>query len=158
LLTEYSDQNIAAAAAPLLRDSNEVRTMNDHSLLYSHPDAFDRLTFLPVDGPARPLADCTHQWQWPAFSNLAEDLSELVGRYINIGLDVIVVNQTSPEHRAGDLTCVKVLVPGTLPMTFGHRFRRTDGIPRLFSVPRQLGYQIQDMRPEQINPYPHPFP
>ncbi|MGH3974889.1 MAG: YcaO-like family protein, partial [Pseudonocardiaceae bacterium] len=111
-----------------------------------------------LDGPARPLADVARRWRWPADSDLAKDLCELVGRYLNIGLDVIVVNQTTPEHQTGGLSCVKVLVPGTLPMTFGHRFRRTTGIPRLLSVPRLLGYHARDLRPDEINPHPHPFP
>ncbi|MBV9162957.1 MAG: TOMM precursor leader peptide-binding protein [Pseudonocardiales bacterium] len=157
LLARYSEQDTTAAAR-LLADPDEVRTMDHHSLLYSHPEAFDRFSFLPLGGPARPLADLAHQWRWPAHSDLAEDLCELVRRYLNTGLDVIVVNQTTPEHQAGGLSCVKVLIPGALPMTFGHRFRRTEGIPRLLSVPRLLGYHVRDLRPDQINSHPHPFP
>lgn len=157
MLAEYPEQDTTAATR-LLADPDQVRTMDQHALLYSHPEAFDRFSFLPLDGPTRPLADVAHRWRWPARSNLAEDLCELVGRYLNTGLDVIVVNQTTPEHQAGGLSCVKVLIPGTLPMTFGHRFRRTEGIPRLLSVPRLLGYHVRDLRPDEINPHPHPFP
>jgi ribosomal protein S12 methylthiotransferase accessory factor len=158
LLAEYSGQDITALATRLLADPDAVRTMDDHSLLYFHPDAFGRLAFLPIDGPAQSLTDVAHRWRWPAHSDLTADLSELIKRYLDTNLDVIVVNQTSPEHQAGGLSCVKVLVPGTLPMTFGYRFRRTDGIPRLFSVPRLLGYQVRDLRSDEINPHPHPFP
>jgi ribosomal protein S12 methylthiotransferase accessory factor len=38
--------------------------------------------------------------------------------------NVIVVDQTTPEHRAGGCSCVKVIVPGMLPVTFGHESRR----------------------------------
>jgi ribosomal protein S12 methylthiotransferase accessory factor len=158
LLSEYSDQDITALAAQMLTDPDAVRTMDDHSLLYFHPDASDRLAFLPLDGPAQSLTDLAHRWRWPTHSDLTADLSELIKRYLDTNLDVIVVNQTSPEHQAGGLSCVKVLVPGTLPMTFGHRFRRTEGIPRLFSVPRLLGYHVRDLRADEINPHPHPFP
>jgi ribosomal protein S12 methylthiotransferase accessory factor len=48
------------------------------------------------------------------------------------------------------------MVPGALPMTFGHHNRRIHGLPRLFQVPRLLGYH--DLAPEDINPHPHPFP
>ncbi|MGH3826867.1 MAG: YcaO-like family protein, partial [Pseudonocardiaceae bacterium] len=142
----------------LLTDPDAVRTMDHHGLLYSQPRAFDRLAFLPLDGPARPLTDVAHPSRWPARSDLAEDLCELIGRYLDTDLDVIVVNQSTPEHQAGDLSCVKVLIPGTLPMTFGHRFRRTDGIPRLLSIPHLLGYRAHNLRPDEINPHPHPFP
>jgi ribosomal protein S12 methylthiotransferase accessory factor len=146
------------AIARLLADPDEVRTMEQHSALYSQPQAFDRFSFLPLNGPARSLADVAGGRRWAERTDLADDLRELVGRYLDTGLDVIVVDQTTSEHRTGGLSCVKVLVPGTLPMTFGHRFRRTTGIPRLLSVPRQLGRRASDLRPDEINPYPHPFP
>jgi ribosomal protein S12 methylthiotransferase accessory factor len=153
----YSKRDTTAVAR-LFADPDEVRTMDQHAALYSHPQAFDRLSFLPFGGPAGPLADVARRWQWPAHSDLAEDLCELIGRYLNTNLDVIVVDQTTPEHQMGGLSCAKVLVPGTLPMTFGHRFRRTTGIPRLLSVPHLLGYYARDLQPDEINPYPHPFP
>jgi ribosomal protein S12 methylthiotransferase accessory factor len=95
-----------------------------------------------------------------AFRNtdLTEDLVEVVGRLRSHGLDVIVVDQTTPEHRAGGVCCAKVIVPGMLPMTFGHDNRRTYGLPRLFDVPGLLGYREQPLLPAQVNPYPHPFP
>jgi ribosomal protein S12 methylthiotransferase accessory factor len=77
---------------------------------------------------------------------------------LDLGLDVLVVDQTAPEHRAGGFACVKVLVPGALPMTFGHDLRRHHGIPRLAEVPRRLGYRDRPLPPEEVNPYPHPFP
>ncbi|HET9256140.1 MAG TPA: YcaO-like family protein, partial [Pseudonocardiaceae bacterium] len=90
--------------------------------------------------------------------DLATDLTTAIGRYLARGLDVIVVDQTSPEHTRGGFRCAKVIVPGALPMTFGHRYRRVDGLPRLYSVPRLLGYRDHDLRPEEVNPHPHPFP
>ena len=146
------------AAARLLADSDSVRAMEDHSLLYAHPGAFSRLKFLPIEGPRLRLADVAADWAWPAYDDLTADLAELAGRYLATGLDVLVLNQTSPEHQAGGFTCVKVLVPGTLPITFGHRLRRVNGIPRLSSVPRLLGYRTRCLRlPDEVNPFPHPF-
>ncbi|MEU7748603.1 TOMM precursor leader peptide-binding protein [Nonomuraea sp. NPDC049158] len=144
----------AEQAACLLADPDRVREMDDHALLYGHPDAFRRLAFLPVDGPRLPIAGET----WPARDDLAGDLAELVGRYLATGLDVIAVDTTGPEQRAGGFACAKVLVPGTASMTFGHRFRRTHGLPRLLSLPRLLGHRDRDLCPGELNPDPHPFP
>jgi ribosomal protein S12 methylthiotransferase accessory factor len=69
-----------------------------------------------------------------------------------------VVDQTTPEHRASGLSCVKVVIPGALPMTFGHDFRRVDGIARLQQVPHLLGYRDAPLEPSGVNPDPHPFP
>ncbi len=145
-------------AASLLADPDLVREMDDHAMLYGHPDASQRLDFLPVDGPARPLADFAQRWAWPRYGDLGEDLAELVGRYQDSGLDVIAVDTTSPEHRVGGFACAKVIVPGTLPMTFGHRYRRTHDLPRLSTVPALLGYRSTELSPEDLNPFPHPFP
>ncbi len=141
-------------AAGLLAESDLVREMDDHAMLYGHPDASERLRFLPADEPARPLADFAERWAWPHYGDLSDDLAELVGRYLATGLDVIAVDTTSPEHRVGGFACAKVIVPGTLPMTFGHRYRRTHGLPRLSTVPALLGLRIT----EDLNPFPHPFP
>jgi ribosomal protein S12 methylthiotransferase accessory factor len=53
---------------------------------------------------------------------------------------------------------VKVIVPGALPMTFGHHNRRIHGLPRLSEAPRHLGYRDQALLPHEVNPHPHPFP
>jgi ribosomal protein S12 methylthiotransferase accessory factor len=145
-------------AAHLLTEPDLVREMDDHSMLYGHPDAYQRLRFLPTDGPTRPLSHFADQWAWPPYDDLGEDLAELVNRYLATGLDVIAVDTTSPEHRTGGFACAKVIIPGTLPMTFGHRYRRTHDLPRLVTVPRLLGLRTTNLRPEDLNPFPHPFP
>ncbi|MEV6158628.1 TOMM precursor leader peptide-binding protein [Nonomuraea sp. NPDC052129] len=159
-------------AACLLAAPDRVREMDDHALLYGHPDAFRRLAFLTADGPRLPIArkparDLPPTYgphlpiagkTWPARDDLAGDLAELVGRYLATGLDVIAVDTTGPEQRAGGFACAKVLVPGTASMTFGHRFRRTHGLPRLLSLPRLLGHRERDLCPGELNPDPHPFP
>lgn len=145
-------------AVPMLTHPDQVQAMDHHATLYGHPDAFPRLTFLPLAGPARPPGTSPAARPWPVDDDLTADLTTAIGRYLASGLDVIVVDQTSPELAGGGFRCVKVVVPGTLPMTFGHRYRRIEGLPRLYSVPRLLGHRDQDLRPEEINPHPHPFP
>lgn len=140
--------------AEMVRDPLKVVTMPDHSGLYAHPDAFGRFSFLfggptigieAVGGDNRLRADR---------DDLAVDLAAAVAR---VG-DAFIIDQTTPEHRAGGFSCVKVLVPGAVPMTFGYRNRRVDGLPRLRELPRRLGRLNRDLRSNELNPYPHPFP
>ncbi len=145
------------AAAALLDAPELVRTAEDHRLLYGHPDALRRLDFL-WQGPARPPARPGQRRPWPAHSDIAHDLVELVGRYLASGLDVIVVDQTGDELRAAGLTGVRVLVPGTVPLTFGHPARQLLGLPRLHTVPRLLGHPDRAGSAGEINPHPHPYP
>jgi ribosomal protein S12 methylthiotransferase accessory factor len=73
-------------------------------------------------------------------------------------LDVIVVDQTTPEILRNGLHCVKVLIPGMLPMTFGQHLIRLKGLERVLRVPAELGYTTEPLKPEQLNLLPHPFP
>jgi ribosomal protein S12 methylthiotransferase accessory factor len=159
LIQRYADPDTAARSDRLVDDPAQVTTMEDHGLLYANPRAAARLGFLtggrdlrPVSGMGGPDRDGL------GGDDLRDNLLAAVGRYTGCGMDVIVVDQTTPEHRAGGFCCVQVIVPGTLPMTFGHRFRRTHGLPRLWEVPRLLGYRDAPLWPEEINPHPHPFP
>lgn len=77
--------------------------------------------------------------------DLRDDLTGVLTNLSGAGLDVIVVDQTTPEHRAGGSHCMKVLMPGLVPMTFGHANRRLVGLSRLPDPP-------------DLNPHPHPFP
>jgi ribosomal protein S12 methylthiotransferase accessory factor len=149
----------ADAARRMVTDPYLVATMHDHAVLYGAGEAFDRLGFLtgdlPVKAPVAMLGDTPNAFRG---IDLRDDLQNVLRRYLDTGMDVIVVDQTTAEHRAGGFACVKVLVPGALPMTFGHQHRRVDGLSRLYEVPHRLGYQPRSLRPGDLNPHPHPFP
>jgi ribosomal protein S12 methylthiotransferase accessory factor len=68
-----------------------------------------------------------------------------------------VVDQTMPEAGRHGLACVRVIVPGLVPMTFGHPHRRTRDLPRLtggVGIP----YRSQLAHGEEVGCLPHPFP
>jgi ribosomal protein S12 methylthiotransferase accessory factor len=89
---------------------------------------------------------------------LTEDLRKLIDAFLQRGMDVIVVDQSAPETLRNGLHCVKVLVPGLLPMTFGYHLTRLTGLPRVLHVPAALGYAEKPLTAEQLNRHPHPFP
>lgn len=142
---------------PMVAEPNRVRSMRDHALLYCLPEAFERFAFLlGSDRPAQSLEEAFPAW----FSDgpkddLTADLWACADRVIAAGCDLVVVDQTPPEQRPFGLRTVKVLVPGSLTMTFGHQLRRLEGATRLQRVPHQFGYQAPG---DRINPHPHPFP
>jgi ribosomal protein S12 methylthiotransferase accessory factor len=142
----------------MVRDPGEVGEMAHHVLLYSHPATFERFDFLFAGDERRPFRDFAERWQWPRHTDIRADAVEMIGRFLGTGLDVIVVDQTGPDHRYAGLTCVKAIVPGAVPITFGHAYRRVDGLPRLLSVPQLLGYRDRPLDPTELNPDPHPFP
>lgn len=147
----------ADQARQMVDDPYAVRTMHDHSTVYGSRAALHRLDFLLDGDRVMSLSDATTD---PAFRNddLSADLRHVIRRHIDAGVDIVVVDQTTREHTAGDLRCVKVLAPGLVPMTFGYRNRRIDGLPRLLTVPHLLGHRDRPLRGDELNPDPHPFP
>jgi ribosomal protein S12 methylthiotransferase accessory factor len=141
----------------MFHDPSLVRGMEDHSMLYGLPEAEERLRFLLDD--IRPQRTFEEEFkQGPKHRDLTDDLKEVLATFRRIGLDVIVVDQTTPELARNGLYCVKALIPGMLPMSFGYRLTRLAGLERVLRVPAELGYVNKPLSPEELNPHPHPFP
>jgi ribosomal protein S12 methylthiotransferase accessory factor len=141
----------------MLQNPYAVRTMEDHGMLYGLPEAEERLNFLLED--QRPLRMFAEEFKQPqVHTDLKDDLEDILKRFRKLNLEVIVVDQTTPITKRNGLFCVKVLIPGMLPMTFGHHLTRVKGLERVLSVPMELGFMKAPLSYEQLNPYPHPFP
>lgn len=141
----------------MLYDPFAVQTMEDHGMLYGLPEAEIRLKFLLEDN--RPLRTFEEEFKLqPKFSDLKDDLEDILQRFRKLNLEVIVVDQSTPVTKRNGLFCVKVLIPGMLPMTFGHHLTRVKGLERVLTVPMKLGYKKQPLSFAQLNPHPHPFP
>lgn len=146
-----------ARARELFADSNSATQMRDHILLHSLPESIERLAFLDRIRPAVPAPELYEPlerlWRGP---DLTTELFELVDRVRAVASDVIVVNQTAEMIRPAGLHCVKVLAPGTHPVTFGHQYRRVSDA-RLYRA-RQLLCNRGERYAEGQNPFPHNFP
>ncbi|MEU8774220.1 TOMM precursor leader peptide-binding protein [Streptomyces sp. NPDC048606] len=135
-----------------------VASLSDHTALYGLAEARPRVDVLDGGGPARPWREV-----WPGAPEPVTDLSSLlsatVRRLAEAGLEVLVVGQDEAgvRERLG-LFGAKAIVPGALPMTFGHVNRRTLGLPRLLEVPYRLGRAPRPLRHEELALHPHPFP
>ncbi|WP_075980571.1 TOMM precursor leader peptide-binding protein [Bacillus massilinigeriensis] len=141
----------------MLQDPYEVRTMEDHGMLYGLKEAEERLNFLIDDhGPIRTFAK--EYKEPPANTDLKDDLEDILQKFRKLNLDVIVVDQTTDITKRNGLYCVKVIIPGMLPMTFGHHLTRVQGLKRVLTVPMDLGFATTPLTYEQLNPFPHPFP
>lgn len=140
----------------MLSDFSLVKNMEDHSLLFGLKEAETYFDFLLQN---RKSIDFSEIKSINFTNNLHYDLQEVISQFKNLGLDIIVVDQTAEELNSSGLKCVKVIVPGMLPMTFGHNMRRLQKLPRLFSVPESLGYNITNKEELMNNiAVPHPFP
>jgi ribosomal protein S12 methylthiotransferase accessory factor len=148
-----------AKALEMLANPMAVREMADHSSLYFLPEAFERFNFLYHSQQQQSFQEPVGTFEYELDSlDLRDDLCHLIDHYLKLGIDIIVVDQTSAEQITQDLRCVKVFMPGMLPMTFGYQHRRISGFKRLSQLPYQLGYRTKPLTDVDINPHPHPFP
>jgi ribosomal protein S12 methylthiotransferase accessory factor len=140
----------------MIKQSDLVQQMEDHSMLYGLKETEKRLYFL-LD---KRKVQSFHKEFAPVqkTADLLDDLQSVLNIFQKLNQDVIVVDQTSPELKQNGLHCVKVIIPGMLPMTFGHHLTRITGLDRVLDVPAKLGYVKKPLTHDELNPYPHPFP
>ena len=144
----------------LARDFSKVRLMEQHMLLYGLPEMARHAEFLFHNPGVATLDEVYAGWneEKPRGLDLLTDLHYIVDWIIDLGIDVIVVDQTAPELRGTGLRVVKVLVPGLVPIDFGWKRNRVVGLPRMRTVPRTSGYRETDFALTELNLTPHPFP
>lgn len=143
-------------ARAMFADDALVRDMFDHVLLYSLSETFDRLRFL-LGGDVCTLQACRERLPDVVHIDLTKELEVDCAKVLGIAADIIVVDQTFTELRELGLSAAKVLVPGLLPVTFGHQYRRID-MDRLDRFARFRGVANPKYTAANVNPYPHNFP
>jgi ribosomal protein S12 methylthiotransferase accessory factor len=144
------------AGLRMLENPALVHRLNHHALVNCLPEARQRFSFL-LDREAKPIAlRDLEASSSVAPVDLRQDLLFVISRLEQCGLDVLVVDQTAPELKLAGVTCIAALVPGLLPLTFGHVNRRTDNLPRLRHT-AGLPYQSSLLAESDLGVHPHPF-
>jgi ribosomal protein S12 methylthiotransferase accessory factor len=117
----------------MTQDFDLVRTLPDHSALFGLPQMAEhaRSYLEPVAVRSCEQVYAAWQRQRPRSRDLLEDVLFCRDELARAGLDVIVVDQTSPEQELLGLRTVRVVVPGLLPMDFGWSRQRALRMPRL---------------------------
>jgi ribosomal protein S12 methylthiotransferase accessory factor len=127
-------------------DYVNVIDFNDHVRLFCEPAMVEHARFL-LDAPAgRSVAPCTP----PQTS--ADELAACAAAVAAAGLEPIACDLTSADVAAAGYRCVKVLVPGAVPLVGPHTLPPL-GSHRLDTVPRAVGAQPLC----RFNDIPHPF-
>src|SRR5258708_14484462 len=96
----------------------------DHALAHGCPRAFDQVEQLI--GPRSP-----HTLRAHFNTGAGQRLDSLLSRLIRQGFDVLFVDLTPADVATLDLRVVRALVPGALPITFGHGRERLAGTDRV---------------------------
>lgn len=148
ITARYADARAELPA--LLADPRRVRHMTDHALVAAAPEARQRFAFL-LDRPDwTPAGRPAHVPR----GDIGADLAALLAAGTAAGHQVLVVDHTTPELHEAGLSCVKAVVPGTVPMTFGHTHRRLPDLVNLNTFRQRHGAPPV----AEVNDDPHPFP
>lgn len=142
---------------PMVENPWLVEELEDHVRFSSLPETRGR-ALSGLGGPAVTLAEAFPDWPGKldraAGGDVRGALEYVTGLFADAGLDrIVIVDQTSREHADAGISVARAVVPGILPMCFGHAQQRLDGLPRLRAALRGTDQEQREI------PYdPHPFP
>lgn len=145
------------AGASMVADPWQVDLLDDHVDLYNRPETLSRVTAV-LGGPRVSLPEAFPDWPdrlvRAAGGTVRGALDFVRARFADAGLDrIVLVDQSTRDHTDLGVAVAKAVVPGILPMCFGHSQQRLAGLPRLTAALR--GTAQEHRQP----PYdPHPFP
>ncbi|PEU19225.1 MULTISPECIES: TOMM precursor leader peptide-binding protein [unclassified Bacillus (in: firmicutes)] len=149
-------------ALEMHHNPEKVIYMEDHAFVNGIKESVPRFDFLLNRSQKLSSIEETFASVETDFDMSSNDmiviLKNVVSRILDANLDIMVIKQTTPELEKTGLHAVKVLIPGMIPMTFGHSLKRIRGLKRLLGMPMLLGYKNRKLEYEELNPYPHPFP
>lgn len=121
------------------RHVSEVQTLEDHAAYYFLPDKLPAFDFMRQ--PEQYAID-PNQWSYPQVSNERELRQHL----INAGVDVAIIDVTSPDVALSPFSVARAVGVHMQPIHFGEQFKRVDN-PRL----RKL------LKGRPVNNNPHPI-
>lgn len=142
-----SQKDLKAKALGMLSNPQKIKLMEDHGLVNALPEAKSRFNFIKEANSFQTVHPT--EMEENLCHSPASCLKRLLEKLNQKGFEVIAVNQTPITLQALHLSCVKVLIPHFLPMTFGFNFARLES--------KRL---IDDKKSKLLfnEILPHPFP
>ncbi len=141
---------------PMLHDHELVHVLEDHTGMHGLSEARGLWGFLD-DPCGRVSLDEFLARGRPAPEDVVAELRHHVDVAACVGVTVLAVDQSAPHLRDMGVFAVKVMAPGTMPMTFGHLNRRVDNVPRLARAASVIHGAVPAGTWGETPP-PHPFP
>lgn len=133
----------------------------DHVLYYSHENAIEKLDFLfGDDQPKKSIQDTYPEWYKEnkyKGETINDDLNHLIKNTLKYYDDIYLTDLSGNDLNEIGLKCVKVIVPGMQPVTFGHQYNRIIE-ERIKKGPVLAKRKNQEIDISNMNLTPHPFP
>jgi ribosomal protein S12 methylthiotransferase accessory factor len=147
LRIDSTNRDVLRRIDELAEDVTQAKDAWEHLLCYCSPASRHYFDFFLRSTQATSLQNIAEYSRDLWSEDLGTELQLLIKRVLAQNLDVVVVNHTSPEHSLARLCNYKVLVPGTVPIGWGGRLQRFEGVARLQAA----------LKNNVPNPAPHPF-
>ncbi|MBP5554059.1 MAG: YcaO-like family protein [Lachnospiraceae bacterium] len=148
----------AERAHLLNRDFSQVTMMEDHVLMYSVPESFERLRYLFENEVYKDIDELYPEWEEvKGERSLTVILTSILDRIAQYHPDIIFVDQTNDLIEGQNLFCAKVIIPTMQNMYFGEQFKRLN-VERIRWGAVQAGWRDIPLDEKDISNVPHPFP
>lgn len=131
----------------------DVSTFEDHVHLYALPDHAGYTDFLHSSSDTHDVRDIPSL----AGETPSEQLAAVSAILAGSGATGYVVDVTPPDIAAAGLTTVRAFSPELCPLDALHTARFL-GPDRLYVEACRRGLRATPLAPDEITPYPHPFP
>lgn len=143
-----------------IADLHLITELDQHPLLFGMPEMRGHADHWLRQDVATPMTELYADWEAlrTPHTDLLEPLRLLVGLFADRGMDTVVVDQTTPEQERLGVRTVATVVPGLVPIDFGWARQRALRMPRTLTAHHAGGRAAAPFRPDQLVPYPHPFP
>lgn len=143
-----------------MQDPNLIAELDQHPLLFGMPQMAEHADhWLSQDESAGVDSLYRDWWRvWQPTDDLADAVRLIVDLLAARDLDVVVVDQTTPEQRLLGIHTVAVVVPGLVPIDFGWQRQRALTMRRTLTAHAAGGRAPRAFRRDELVPYPHPFP
>lgn len=148
-----SDDKIIDRAKFVVRNKKNVTEFQDHVLYYSSEKNFDILKFPQKNNYSNDIHDIYFDYYKNRDKKLNDKLKYIIEKILLYYEDIYYIDITPKYIKKDNLYCVKVIVPGMLPMTFGQQYKRINKI-RLENEWKRR--KIKGLL--KVNDEPHPFP
>jgi ribosomal protein S12 methylthiotransferase accessory factor len=142
------------AEQPTFRDDYaDITDPEDHCLFYLLPGNEAHAEFLLSSVETSDIREV------PALEgdDSVDWIAAIARRLEAIGSSAYAVDVTSPDLQDAGLYAMRVIAPELQPIDFEYQARFLGG-KRLYEAAQRLGLRSAPLRPDEINPYPHPFP
>lgn len=138
----------SARIAELVANPSQVKSLEDHALLYADPAMAAAFEFLERDSAEWPPSE-------PA-SPPGASLALLLDHFRATEQEVVYVNLTPRDLEPLHLFTARAVLPGFQPIWFGHHEARLAG-RRALDWPARVGVKPRATDAGTMNPLPHPI-